>query len=150
MKFEKIAEWNDKYDVRIGVLNHQHRTLLDMINGLYRDSVMSGPGRKDIFLRSFRNLMKYTEYHFFSEERILEFIGFPNIEQIRETHRRTLLEMDCRFSEFEEAGAEKISHFTLYFRAAILDHLEAAGEEICRNLFPPEDSPNRIENGLMP
>lgn len=79
--------WSARYEVGIEVIDGQHRQLLELVNRLGDDL---GAGRDfDQLVASLKELVRYTEHHFATEERLMDEVG-AGAERHRSEHRRLI------------------------------------------------------------
>ena len=77
-------QWGPSYELRIPLLDAQHRHLLALVN-----EAMAAVGRREERLLEaiLDQLMEYAIYHFAAEEERLTAANFPEIEaHVREHH----------------------------------------------------------------
>ena len=80
-----VIRWEQRFEVGIDVMDGQHRHLLELINRLAADL---RAGRDfDPLLDSLKDLVRYTEHHFATEERLMDEVGAA-AERHRAEHRR--------------------------------------------------------------
>jgi hemerythrin len=101
-------QWSPRYEVGVEVIDGQHRHLLELIDRL-QDALTSGK-QIDQLVESLRDLVRYTEHHFATEERLMDEVGAA-AERHRSEHRR-LLEGLMRFTvKLDTASVSESSHF---------------------------------------
>jgi hemerythrin len=101
-------QWGPRYEVGIEVIDGQHKHLLDLINRL-QDALGVGSDLEQL-VDSLRELVRYTEHHFATEERLMDEVG-ASAERHRGEHRR-LLEALMRFTvRLDSASVSESSHF---------------------------------------
>jgi hemerythrin-like metal-binding protein len=66
----EYIEWHDDFSVGVDVIDEQHKMLLQVIN-TFLSSLQDSDDRFAIG-RSLDDMIKYTEYHFYSEQLLLE------------------------------------------------------------------------------
>ena len=102
------AQWGPSYEVGIEVIDGQHKHLLELINRL-QDALSEGDNL-DKLVESLRELVRYTEHHFATEERLMDEVG-ASAERHRGEHRR-LLEALMRFTvKLDSRTVSESSHF---------------------------------------
>lgn len=79
------VQWSPRYEVGIEVIDGQHRQLLELINRLGDD--LSAGRDFDQLVESLKALVRYTEHHFATEERLMDEVG-AGAERHRAEHRR--------------------------------------------------------------
>jgi hemerythrin len=58
--------WSDTYSVKIGIIDAQHKNLVDIVNELHQ-AMIGGQGKQQLG-KILSNLIKYTQVHFKTEE----------------------------------------------------------------------------------
>lgn len=102
------VQWSSRYEVGIEVIDGQHRHLLELINRL-QGALNSGQELHEL-VESLRELVRYTEHHFATEERLMDEVGAA-AERHRGEHQR-LLEALMRFTvKLDTASVSESSHF---------------------------------------
>jgi len=102
------VQWSPRYEVGIEVIDGQHRHLLELINRL--QGALSSGRELDELVESLRELVRYTEHHFATEERLMDGVG-ASAERHRGEHQR-LLEALMRFTvRLDTTSVSESSHF---------------------------------------
>lgn len=102
------VQWGPRYEVGIEVIDGQHRHLLELINRL-QDTLSTGSEIEEL-VESLRELVRYTEHHFATEERLMDEVG-ASAERHRSEHQH-LLEGLMRFTvKLDTASVSESSHF---------------------------------------
>ena len=81
-----LFPWSEKYRVGIGLVDGQHKQLVDIINQLHQ-AMASGKG-KDVLCKTLEDLIKYTKSHFAAEEGVLQKHGYPDFPAHHAEHER--------------------------------------------------------------
>ena len=78
-------EWKDAYSVRVGVLDAQHKKLLEIVNRV--SLMMDSPetSARDCFA-VLNELMSYADVHFSTEEGLLKQHEYPKLHQQMKEH----------------------------------------------------------------
>ena len=102
--------WKDEYDSHVTIIDHQHRGILNFINGWYnevRSKIIQGVNLVEYMQEKFAYLDYYSKAHLKIEEKMLELLsgnhGFPEKEYRRHTdiHNRFIREfMGSMASQF--------------------------------------------------
>ena len=104
--------WNKmKHDVKVKLLNEQHKKLFDTLKELY--SAMEDKSDKAALLRIINNLSIYIKEHLTAEEALLEKYNYPGLEEQREQHKLFVNKIEDFKKDFED------NKFMLYFDMAI-------------------------------
>jgi hemerythrin len=72
-------QWHEKYSVNNEELDNHHKTILDIINRLYRNILDNdATGCFDLIVDE---LISYTDYHFTAEEQYMKKTGYRDIDR---------------------------------------------------------------------
>ena len=97
-----LFPWKDTYNVNVGIVDSQHRVLVDLINELHQ-AMMSRSGKEQMG-KILANLVSYTESHFKAEEGILLANQYPDLANHKIEHERfvkTIKEYQTKFQKNE-------------------------------------------------
>ncbi len=95
-----LITWNETLSVKVKSLDEQHQHLIALINQLF-DAMSEGRG-KDVMGQIFDELVDYTHTHFSNEERMMEAVNYPGLEQHKAEHddlTKQVLDLRERFRE---------------------------------------------------
>jgi len=93
-----LFHWDSTYSVNIGVIDAQHKTLVAMVNDLHQ-AMVEGSGKAKLG-GILSNLIKYTQAHFATEERLMQSHGYPDFLAHKLEHQGltdTVLDLQSRF-----------------------------------------------------
>ena len=97
-----LFPWSDTYNVKIGIIDMQHKNLVKILNDLHQAMVV-GHGKEQLG-KILSNLIKYTQVHFKTEEDLLQSRHYPEYDQHKFEHDRlleTVLSFQGRFQRNE-------------------------------------------------
>lgn len=97
----KVCEWTQDYGVGISVLDKHHRRLFEILNELF--TLMDKGSEDGPILHVIDELLDYTHYHFDEEEKIMEKMGYPELEQHKRLHR-DLIDLLKGFAKEAQGG----------------------------------------------
>jgi hemerythrin len=95
-----LMTWSGKYSVGVEALDHQHESMMDILNKLHAASMKGNAG--EVADSLLRKLAPLAEEHFAAEERLMESIDFPRLAEHRALHR----EMAGRIAELASRHEE--------------------------------------------
>lgn len=81
----KVCEWNQEYAVGVVVLDKHHKKLFEILNELF--TLMNDGSEDGPILHVIDELLDYTHYHFEEEEKIMDEMGYPDLEAHKQLHR---------------------------------------------------------------
>ena len=99
-----LFPWTDVYSVKVGIIDSQHKVLVDLINELHQ-AMIARKGKESLG-GILANLVKYAKSHFAAEEGILQANRYPELANQKAEHERftqTIVEYQDRFQRNEVA-----------------------------------------------
>ncbi|WP_431858458.1 bacteriohemerythrin [Azospirillum sp.] len=103
--------WDESMSVGVGILDTDHKRLLEMFNGLLKTGVATKS--KDDLIPLIEGLRDYTNVHFRREEAFMERHGFPDLEAHKAAHRYFV-------DEVEKLGGELDGDHTMMLRIDLI------------------------------
>ena len=100
-----LIAWKPEYDLRIHVLDEQHRGIVTAINSLYYGMQTKQSG--DMLMPIFRIMHEYSHIHFKTEEEFHKKYDFPDAVPHRALHRELT-------DALSKIGEESITHHDPY------------------------------------
>ena len=87
-----IVTWRDEYSVNVGEIDLQHKKLIELVNNLHA-SVEACISKNELEVLLIE-LVKFTRFHFSTEEKYMKDYDFPESEKHSKEHRALLEHMD--------------------------------------------------------
>lgn len=101
-----LMEWDESMSVGVEELDEQHRTLIDLINEAY-EAIQKHDGQKVSTIVD--RMREYAALHFVTEERLMEEVGYPDLELHKSQHTKFVNDVDkFRQEQTEKANLSKI------------------------------------------
>ncbi len=115
--------WNKmKHDVKVKLLNEQHRKLFDTLKELY--NAMEDKSDKAALLRIINNLSLYIKEHLDAEEALLEKYNYPELEEQREQHKLFVNKIEEFKKDFENNKFMLYFDMAIFLKSWIANHIE--------------------------
>lgn len=115
-----LPEWRPGFACGHAPIDNDHRqlfsTLAGIVNGLAAQQTDSVPAQ-------FALLMQQTRAHFDNEERLLESIGFPNLQGHRALHASLLAKMDRLLTANLPLGRQGMETLALRYYEGVVLHV---------------------------
>lgn len=118
-----LMHWSEKMSVGVPELDADHKELIRVINQLAADADITG--RRGAVRQSLFSLLRYAEFHFAREEKVMTACGFPGIEEHKQEHRdfvARIRALNHNFDEDPEGSAEIVNEDLLRFLQDWLNH----------------------------
>jgi hemerythrin-like metal-binding protein len=114
--------WQEEYNIGIEVMDYHHKTLLDLINGLYNELEKSAHNPLTI-TDLVEKLIDYTRYHFATEENLIQQFGYPETEAHHRYHDNFVAKIESAANRLanqsELEGYELVGYLTNW----LLEHI---------------------------
>jgi hemerythrin-like metal-binding protein len=98
----QLFPWSDIYSVKIGIIDSQHKNLVNIINELHQ-AMITRHGKEQLGT-ILSTLIKYTQMHFKTEENLLESHQYPEYARHKTEHdqlTKTVLDFRSKFQRDE-------------------------------------------------
>ncbi len=116
-----LITWGPKLEVGIGIIDKQHRGLIDLINEL-NEAMVDGRSM-EVMGGIFDELVKYTHIHFGEEEGLMQKHGYESFEEHCHEHLVFTTQMAMYRQSFDE-GSMKVGESVLeYLRSWLISHI---------------------------
>jgi hemerythrin len=123
MEDKNIVEWNDRYSMGIPLIDEQHKHLIDVTNSLYLGCLKGDEAARFYFLKTIHEAVEYTQYHFSTEERLMERIRYPERGTHKKQHEDFIKEILREVNSFTEGKKFVPNIFVRYLRDWVLTHI---------------------------
>lgn len=114
-----LITWTDKLSVGVKEIDDQHKKLVAIINELH-DAMAVGHG-KDIIGKVLDEMVRYTVYHFSTEERLMKIHGYSDHVGHEKEHS-DLVNTAAELQTAVHAGTTSLSLTTMHFLKDWLNH----------------------------
>lgn len=95
--------WSSDYEIGIGVIDQQHRRIVEYINDVH--DVIENDGGEEAVQNILMNLVDYTLSHFAFEEAMMEEAGYSDLDVHQITHKTFVQQLELLKSRFEQGEA---------------------------------------------
>jgi hemerythrin len=134
MQDTNLVEWDDQYVVGIPLIDEQHKTLINMTNELYLGCLKGDAAAEAYFLKTIHKAVDYVRFHFSSEEKLLNRIGYPNFTAHKKEHEDFAREIIQQVEAFQ-AGKKFVPNvFVRFLRDWVLTHIAVSDKGYAKYL----------------
>lgn len=124
---KELITWTDKYSIDKGLIDKQHKVLVDLINELYF-AFLEGKAN-DNLSKIIAELIKYTKTHFQDEENIFAKSGYPEVKAHKQKHEGFVRKVE-KFKNDLDSGKLSVSYEIMNFlRDWLLNHILVSDRE---------------------
>ncbi|WP_052464895.1 bacteriohemerythrin [Geoalkalibacter subterraneus] len=122
-----LIDWSDDLSVNIGVIDMQHKRLVEMINKLYH-AMKTGKGDQ-VMGPLFVDLIEYTGKHFATEERFMKDKTYPDYESHKAEHEKLVarvLELKAKLEKGEKVFSSEVFNF---LKGWLINHIQGTDKK---------------------
>ncbi len=116
-----IIKWRDSYSVGVPKFDDEHKMLLELVNEMY--IIVREHQTVDHLSVAINKLVQYTQEHFTNEEKAMEEIDYPQLEEHKTIHVKLLNEVIAYKKRVENNDNEAIQEFYTFLRDWLLTHI---------------------------
>ena len=136
---KELIKWAEKYSVGYEEIDNQHKKLAGMINELY-SAFLEGKAN-DIVENILSEMIKYTDYHFKTEEKYFEKYNYSDTQVHIKEHQSFVSQVTIFFNDFKK-GSVSVSYDIMNFlRDWLVKHIQGSD-----NKYSLEFQNKNIEN----
>lgn len=111
--------WQKWFELGNFRIDSEHRVFLDLVMGLNRDHYAGITPEKQA--RSLKEILKYAEFHFLSEENMMIDIDYPDRKIHEDEHRRLLARLEGSVARLN-AGEDILDEFLTFLYEWFCEH----------------------------
>jgi hemerythrin-like metal-binding protein len=127
-----LITWGPKLEIGIGIIDSQHRRLVDLINQL-DEAITAGRG-SDVVAETLKGLIDYTHTHFRTEQELLKEHNYEDYALHCREHRIFTDQIEI-YRDRLDAGSLRISSDVMgYMRGWLLTHIGSSDRAYLRTL----------------
>ena len=118
-----LVVWQATYSVGIGLIDGQHKTLIDLTNKLFSGCLGGKDAAQSTFIQTVHELVDYVNYHFGTEEKIMERVNYPGFKGHKGEHVEFIRQVLGQIESFKAGKLFVPLTFAYYLRDWILNHI---------------------------
>ena len=122
-----LITWTEDYSVGYPEIDNQHKKLVDLINTLY-SSFLDGEA-EEIIKNIIIELIKYTDYHFKTEEKYFEKYNYSDAAEHITQHMAFVTKVTNFFNEYMRGSNTLTYDVTKFLRDWLLNHIKGSDKK---------------------
>ena len=119
-----LITWSDSLSTGIGLIDDQHKHLVDLTNELYRACRHGGDELDAVFKETMSRVVDYVRFHFSTEQQMLQRIKYPKYIEHKGEHDKlikTVLETTKDYGDKKSRFVP--NNFVRFLRDWIVGHI---------------------------
>lgn len=109
-----MLKWDHRYELGHERIDAEHRIFLGLIVDFHEAASSGAP--KEKLIRILREITKYADFHFVSEENIMAEHGYPEMDQHAQLHKALLAQIQDYFHQFSGDRIDADAVFDFLFK----------------------------------
>ncbi|MDR1618463.1 MAG: bacteriohemerythrin [Treponema sp.] len=135
MNENQIVEWDESYSLGIPIIDRQHKKLIDMTNTLYKGCLAGDGAAQTWFMRTIHDAVEYVRYHFTTEEKLLQRIGYPEFAAHKKQHEDFVRKIIEEVQSFNDGKRFVPNNFVRFLRDWVLAHIAVSDKLYAKYLL---------------
>lgn len=118
---DEVLRWDNTYSIGIEIIDQQHKRWIHLTNQLYRNF------KKDdfkVFIKSLKELIDYTDYHFGFEEKYMSDFGYENANEHKNLHKYFLDKLKEHNETIDQDNKIAIYNLLTFLKFWIKKHIQ--------------------------
>lgn len=116
-----LISWSAMLSTGVEQIDTQHKKLIELANNL-NDAMHAGKG-KEALKPFFDELVKYTVYHFGTEEKLMGEHPYPDVAEHKEQHKKLVAEVSAFKAKFDSGNAMISAEVMNFLRDWLSKHI---------------------------
>ena len=134
-----LLRWKDEYLTQVEEIDTQHQRLMDLVNEIH-DQMRFGRGPEAIS-EALGELVRYTKFHFASEEKLMGAAAYDQSEAHAAEHHR-LLEQILELRHSIQDGHVEVTMDDMHFlKDWLLTHFQGPDKMLAMHLLANQAAP---------
>ena len=118
-----FIKWNPLYDTKHKIIDEQHKELVNIINDLYMSTIDHKANKNEAFINAAKRCIEYANYHFKTEEKIMNIINYSDTENHKAMHREFYNEVINQVKNYQEGQPFIANKLVKYLKDWLLEHI---------------------------
>lgn len=116
-----FIKWRPIYETKHKIIDSQHKELVNIINELYLSTINNANDSNGGFIKAVKKCIDYTQYHFKTEEKIMDLINYSDAENHKAMHKNFCMELVNQIRKYEEGQPFVANKFLKYLKDWLLE-----------------------------
>ncbi len=118
-----FIKWNPLYDTKHKIIDEQHKELVNIINDLYLSTIDHKINKNEAFINAAKRCIEYADYHFKTEEKIMDIINYSDTENHKAMHKSFYDEVVSQIKSYQEGQPFIANKLVKFLKDWLLEHI---------------------------
>ncbi len=128
-----LMTWGPMRQIGYGDIDAQHKRLVEIVNAL-DEAMRTGKGR-DVVAKVLTELIKYTQFHFAFEERLMDQYGIASSAAHKAEHRKLIADVGAFKAKFDTGTASVTTELMAFLRNWLSNHILKTDKGLAKELL---------------
>jgi hemerythrin len=125
-----VVKWQNSYSVGIKMVDEQHKELIKFTNTLFNSCLTGHEQSRAAFLNIIHEAVNYIDYHFSTEEKIMERVNYPDLPEHRGEHKSFVREVFVKVEDFSSGKLLVPLTFVYFLRDWVFHHIAVCDKKM--------------------
>ncbi len=122
-----LLSWDDELSVEVKEIDDQHKKLIEQLNKL-NEAMREGKG-KEVAEDILSELVKYTDYHFRTEEKYMKRFDYDGYGEHKRAHENFVEEVTEFQEKFEEGSVGLTVKMMNFLKNWVTEHIDGLDQK---------------------
>ena len=130
-----IVTWQHTYSVGIKLIDEQHMELINLTNRLFKSCMAGKEQSNKAFLDIIPEAVDYINYHFGTEEKVMERVYYPDYARHKKEHELFVREVFSKVEDFNSGKILTPLSFVYFLKDWVLHHIAVSDKKVGEHLL---------------
>lgn len=121
-------DWVEELAIDHGPIDNEHRKLVSLVNDMH--AAAQHPNNHAIVGERMAELVFYTQDHLLNEEEVMATLGFPGLEEHKQSHIVFLARLHAMQTDFHQGDKTSASELLVLLKNWLSVHIRDADSEL--------------------
>jgi len=131
---QPFVVWDDRFCIRVGIIDEQHKGLFVLTNDLYDACQGDNAAATDHFKDVLQKAVNYVATHFSTEEKIMQKTNDPNFSEHQKEHDLFVRKVMKEAANLDQGGKDAPKIFMNFLRDWISKHVTGTDIKIGQHI----------------
>jgi hemerythrin len=123
METGNFVKWEERFSIGVPLIDFQNKQLIALTNKLFKACQGGDETAKEQFKKTVPDVVNYINYHFSTEEQIMEKLAYPGLPAHRKEHTEFTFEVLTNVQTFESGKKFVPNQFVRLLKNWVLSHI---------------------------
>ena len=122
-----LIKWTEDLSVGNEKLDQEHQRWIEILNDFY-DGLKAGKSKEKLE-ELVLAMLDYTKYHFANEEKYMDAVNFPGIEEHKQTHAEYVEKITAYYEKMKTGKLILSLEVTNFLKSWLINHIKGVDQQ---------------------